>query len=79
MTDTDLTILEIEAQRWKYPGAKEAAIRDQLGISATRYYQRLHALIERPDVEAEVPQLVRRLRRVRDARRGVRIYRPAQG
>ena len=61
-------ILAFEGQWWKYQGAKEQAIRELFDMSATRYYQVLNALVERPDVQAVDPLLVGRLRRLRAAR-----------
>lgn len=77
LTPTEQTILELERQRWKYAGAKDAAIMDRLGWTRTRYDQVLLALLDRPDVEAAAPLLVRRLRRLRDARREQRCGRRA--
>ena len=61
--------LDFERQWWKFPGAKEAAVRDLFNESPTRYYQRLNHLIETPAALVHDPMLVRRLRRLRDARR----------
>jgi hypothetical protein len=61
-------MLAFERQWWRYAGAKEAAIREQFGMSATRYYQVLNALVDRPEAVAVDPLLVRRLRRMRAAR-----------
>lgn len=72
LTDTHLQILDIERSWWKYPGAKETAIMDQLGMTATRYYQVLGALIDRPEALAHDPLLVKRLRRQRDQRKARR-------
>lgn len=72
VTETEQTILELERQRWKYAGAKDAAIMDELGWTRTRYDQVLLAMLDRPDVEAAAPTLVRRLRRLRDDRRAAR-------
>lgn len=69
MTGDDKAILEFEKQRFLQAGAKAAAIRDELGLSEIRYYQRLNALLDDPEAEAVEPQLVRRLRRLRDRRR----------
>lgn len=69
LTDTDHAILKFERRHWKYAGAKEAAVLEQLGISYTRYAQMLNALIDRPEAEAVDALLVRRLRRLREARR----------
>ena len=65
-------ILAFEAQWWKYAGAKEQAIRELFDMSATRYYQVLNALVDRPAALAADPVLVRRLRRLRTARRARR-------
>jgi len=72
ISDTDAAILEMERQWWRYAGAKEQAIRDRFGWAATRYYQALHALLDSPAALAHDPQLVNRLRRLRDARRRAR-------
>jgi Protein of unknown function (DUF3263) len=64
----DQEILAFERQWWRYAGAKEAAIRERFGMSATRYYQVLNALVDRPEALAVDPLLVRRLRRMRAAR-----------
>ncbi|WP_138733861.1 DUF3263 domain-containing protein [Modestobacter excelsi] len=61
-------ILAFERQWWRFAGAKEEAIRERFGMSATRYYQVLNALVDRPEALAVDPLLVRRLRRMRGAR-----------
>ena len=71
----DREILEFERQWWKYAGAKETAIRESFDMSATRYYQVLNALIDRPDALAADPLLVRRLRRMRAERQRARSAR----
>ncbi|WP_159622716.1 DUF3263 domain-containing protein [Ruania rhizosphaerae] len=63
LPDTDRAILDLEARFWKYAGAKETAIREQLDLSATRYYQRLNHLIATPAANAYAPIVVNRLRR----------------
>ena len=72
LTERELAILAFERQWWKYPGAKEQAIRDQFDMSATRYYQVLNALIDKPEALAADPMLVKRLRRMRAARQRAR-------
>ncbi len=64
----DSEILAFERQWWKFAGAKEQAIRDQFAMSATRYYQVLNALIDKPEALAQDPLLVKRLRRLRATR-----------
>ena len=41
----------------------------ELGLSPTRYFQLLLAMLERPEVAATDPELVTRLRAMRDRRR----------
>ena len=64
----DADILSFERQWWKFAGAKEQAIRDKFQMSATRYYQVLNALIDKPEALAQDPLLVKRLRRLRATR-----------
>jgi hypothetical protein len=68
LSDRDRTILDFEKKWWRYPGAKEQAIREQLAMPATRYYQLLNALLDRPEALVYDPMLVRRLRRLRARR-----------
>lgn len=72
LTVKEKMTLDFERQWWKYAGAKEAAIREQFDESATRYYQRLNQLIDRPEALAHDALLVKRLRRLREARREAR-------
>ncbi|MGW0549748.1 DUF3263 domain-containing protein [Streptomyces altiplanensis] len=69
LSERDRALLAVERRSWAGPGAKERAMREQLGISPTRYYQLLNALIDDPRALAHDPVTVNRLRRVRDARR----------
>jgi len=68
-------ILAFEGKWWKYAGAKEQAVRELFAMSATRYYQVLNALIDRPEALAADPLLVRRLRRLRASRQRTRSAR----
>ncbi|GES31464.1 DUF3263 domain-containing protein [Streptomyces angustmyceticus] len=68
----DEAVLAVERRSWPGPGPKERAVREQLGISPTRYYQLLNALLDDPRALAHDPVTINRLRRVRDARRGRR-------
>lgn len=72
LSDRDRALLALEQRGWPGPGAKERAIREQLGISPTRYYQLLSALLDDPRAAAYAPVTVNRLRRVRQARRDQR-------
>ncbi|PYC85418.1 DUF3263 domain-containing protein [Streptomyces tateyamensis] len=72
LTEREQAVLALEARPWRTQGAKEQAVREQLGVSATRYYQLLNALLDRPEALAAQPVLVNRLRRLRAARRAAR-------
>lgn len=71
----DRDILLFERQWWRYAGAKEHAIRERFEMSATRYYQVLNSLIDRREALAFDPLLVKRLRRMRQARQRARSAR----
>ena len=75
LSDRDQAMLEFERQWWKYAGAKEQGIRDQFGMSATRYYQVLNGLIDTPGALEHDPLLVKRLRRLRSSRQRARSAR----
>lgn len=68
-------ILAFERQWWRHAGAKEEAIRSEFGLSAARYYQLLNSLLDSPDAIVADPMLVKRLRRLRDARTAARSAR----
>ncbi|MEV7189554.1 DUF3263 domain-containing protein [Kitasatospora sp. NPDC093102] len=72
LSERDRAVLALEGRQWRTSGAKERAIREELGISSTRYYQVLNALLDREEALAHAPVLVNRLRRVREARRAAR-------
>ncbi|RJK97770.1 DUF3263 domain-containing protein [Vallicoccus soli] len=75
LSERDREVLAFERQWWKYAGAKEQAVRDLFDMSATRYYQVLNALIDRPEALAHDPMLVKRLRRLRASRQRARSAR----
>ncbi|MEU8947748.1 DUF3263 domain-containing protein [Streptomyces sp. NPDC048489] len=62
-------VLAMERRGFAGPGAKERAIREQLGLAPVRYYQLLNALLDDPRALAHDPVTVNRLRRVRETRR----------
>lgn len=68
LTERDLAILEFESAWTRHAGAKEEAIRAELGLSPARYYQLLGRLIDTTAAQQHDPMLVKRLRRIRDAR-----------
>ena len=69
LSERDTRVLAFERRTWRTVGAKEQEIADALGISATRYYQILNELIDRPEALQFDASLVKRLRAQR-ARRG---------
>jgi hypothetical protein len=75
LSERDREILAFERHWWKYAGAKEQAVRELFDMSATRYYQVLNALLDRPEALAADPMLVKRLRRLRAARQRARSAR----
>lgn len=62
LSDADRALLDLEARFYRLPGAKEQAIHDELGMTATRYYQRLMALTDRREAWEYAPAVVKRLR-----------------
>lgn len=72
LSERERAVLAFEKQQWKYSGAKEQAIRDRFEMSATRYYQVLNALLDRPEAQECEPALVKRLRRLRASRQQAR-------
>lgn len=75
LTRREKDILQFERQWWQYAGAKEQAVKDMFGLSPTRYYQVLNAVIDNPAALAHDPLLVRRLRRMRKSRQQARSMR----
>lgn len=65
-------VLALERRSFPGPGAKERAIREELGLAPVRYYQLLNALLDDPRALAADPVTVNRLRRVRESRRSER-------
>lgn len=75
LSDLESRILDFERNWWRYAGAKESAIKEQFDLSAPRYYQLLNDLIDRQDALLASPMLVKRLRRLRQARMAARSSR----
>lgn len=73
LDDRSRQILDFEREGWKLTIAKERAIRERFGFSAARYHQLLNRIIDAPEALSYDPMLVRRLRRVREARRRRRV------
>lgn len=75
LDEEGVEILKLERQWFLYAGRKETVIREKFGITTTRYYQKVNALIETEAAMAYDPNLVKRLLDHRDTHkrsRGVR-------
>jgi hypothetical protein len=70
-----LQVLAFEHRRWRFAGAREQAITDEFGMSATRYQQILNHLLDEPAALVHDPVLVKRLRRLRERRQRTRSAR----
>ena len=75
LSDLEIRILDFESNWWRFAGAKESAIKELFDVTAPRYYQLLNDLIDRDDALAASPMLVKRLRRLREARMATRVAR----
>jgi hypothetical protein len=73
LTELEAKILDFERQWWKFAGAKESAIKELFDMAPPAYYQLLNNLIDRDDALAASPMLVKRLRRLREARTNARV------
>ncbi|NCX35358.1 MAG: DUF3263 domain-containing protein [Actinobacteria bacterium] len=73
LSDLEVRILDFERQWWRYAGAKEIGIKEQFGLSTREYYELLNNLIDRDDALDASPLLIKRLRRLREARLARRI------
>ncbi len=69
LSDRDKRVLDFEGAWWLYPGPKDRAVRDLLGMSATRYYQVLRRLLDDAAAHDYAPLTVHRLRKMRRERR----------
>ena len=72
LTDREVSVLAFERRWWRHAGAKEQAMRDELDLTPTRYWQILLDLIHRPEALAQDPQTVNRLLRLEQQRRRLR-------
>lgn len=69
LTDLERELLDFAGLTWRSAGLREQAIRDRFGVSATRYHQMVHGLIQRPEALAYAPSTVKRLQRLEERRR----------
>lgn len=68
VSERDRSILDFEGSWWLYPSPKDRAVREYLGMSATRYYQALRRLMDDEEALAYAPLTVRRMRHIRRRR-----------
>jgi len=68
VTEDDRRVLEFAKLTWRHAGARESALREQLGMSPTRYSQVLDRLLDDPEAYLAEPMLIKRLRRLRAVR-----------
>jgi hypothetical protein len=64
----DLEVLAFERRWWQHAGAKEEAIRRELGLRPADYYQALSRLLDDPAALEADPALIDQLRRLRATR-----------
>lgn len=69
VTDDDRRMLDLAGARWNYAGSLEQRVRDEFGISLTRFWQRVNQLVDTEEALAYSPVVVNRLRRLRTGRR----------
>jgi hypothetical protein len=68
LSELEVRILDFERQWWRYAGAKESSIKELFNLTPPTYYQLLNNLIDREAALLTQPMLVKRLRRLREAR-----------
>ncbi len=73
LDDRARQVIDFERESWKLTVPKERAIRERFGFSPARYHQLLNRAIDTDAAVAYDPMLVRRLQRVREARRRKRV------
>ena len=73
LSDLEVRILDFERQCSRYARAKDVGIKEQFGLSTREYYELLNNLIDREDALVASPLLIKRLRRLREARLAKRI------
>lgn len=70
LAERDRMILALESRTFRYVGAKERVIREEIGISKVAYYVRLNALLDDPAALRAAPSVVNRLRSRRTSEDG---------
>jgi len=73
LTEHEQAVLDFERSWWTVDGVKEVLIEERLGLTSSRYYEKLNELLDRPDALDHDPMVVRRLRRLRERKRRARL------
>lgn len=68
LSEREMAILDFEGRWWHASAPKDQAIRQEFDLSASRYYQILNQLMDRPEALDYSKLLVKRLRRQRETR-----------
>lgn len=68
LSEREMAILDFEGRWWHASAPKDQAIRAEFDLSASRYYQILNQLMDRPEALEYSKLLVKRLRRQREER-----------
>lgn len=68
LSELEIKMLEFERNWWRHAGSKESAIKELFNLTPPAYYQLLNNLIDRQEALTAQPILIKRLRRIRDAR-----------
>ncbi len=79
LSERDAAILEFERTWFRLAGPRDQEIRERFGMSTTRYFQVLNALIDTTEALRYDPLLVKRLRRLRETRQRTRSAARLQG
>lgn len=73
LTEQEKAILEFERGWWTLDDQRDMVIEERFGLSSAAYYEVLNDLVDRADAMQHDPLVVRRLRRLRDRKRRVRL------
>ena len=68
LSELEVKLLEFERNWWRHAGTKESAVKQLFNLTPPAYYQLLNNLIDKEAALMAQPILVKRLRRIRDAR-----------
>ncbi|MCI5825557.1 MAG: DUF3263 domain-containing protein [Arcanobacterium sp.] len=66
LSELEQAVLRVEREWWRIAATREAAIKKATGLTPSRYYVLLSALLEQPRFWRADPVLVDRLRHLRD-------------